>query len=275
MLPERLVQIEAMFRRGTGLDLAALARKGALGQSNLRPPAERAVFPSFVDVRVAVVPISAGKGFIPGFCEAVASVCSFLGCESFVTQKPDVAGLAAAAERHAHLVLLADDERFVCLDLRSGRLTDNGAATGRGYAAALAAAAEGSAEPGQKRVLVVGLGAVGRAAAQWLVEAGFEVLGFDSDSEAAAKAALDLPLAIPASIDAGLETAGLVLDASPARDFLDAPRISGQMVVAAPGMPSGVTAAAAELLGDRFLHEPLALGVATMVCLALEGERQR
>jgi len=39
--------------------------------------------------------------------------------------------------------------------------------------------------------------------------------------------------------------------------------------VAAPGMPLGLTAAAAEKTGLRLLHDPLQIGVATMAVEAL------
>jgi hypothetical protein len=40
-------------------------------------------------------------------------------------------------------------------------------------------------------------------------------------------------------------------------------------VVSSPGLPPGVTAAAARALGERLVHEPLALGVAAMAVEAL------
>ena len=73
------------------------------------------------------------------------------------------------------------------------------------------------------------------------------------------------------SLADGLARCRLVLDATPSPDLIDAGWVGGDGVVSSPGLPPGVTAAAAAALGDRLVHEPLALGVAAMAVQALLG----
>ena len=71
------------------------------------------------------------------------------------------------------------------------------------------------------------------------------------------------------SLAAGLAGSRLVLDATPTPDLIDAGWVGADGVVSSPGLPPGVTAAAAQALGERLVHEPLALGVAAMAVEAL------
>ena len=79
-----------------------------------------------------------------------------------------------------------------------------------------------------------------------------------------------LPVA-PVALADGLARCRLVLDATPTPDLIDAGWVGADGVVCSPGLPPGVTAAAARALGERLVHEPLALGVAVMAVRALLG----
>ena len=101
---------------------------------------------------VAVVPITAGKGIIECFAQAVQSIVSYTGFTSFVTHDYDVAGLAEGINRGAKIIFLADDNCFIAINLSSGLVVDNAEATGRGYVAALECLA---GELRARRVLVI------------------------------------------------------------------------------------------------------------------------
>ncbi len=220
---------------------------------------------------VSVVRITAGMGVIPGFARAVADVCRYVGCDAEVSLWPDVAGFADAVERGVEVVLSADDHRFVALHLPSGSCFDNSVATGTAYAVALECAAGGV---GGRRVLVFGLGPVGLAAAARLASAGAEVLAVEPDWARADEAMSSFPWLRVIDAEKGLVSCRLVLDASPASDLIDAEWVTSGCVVAGPGVPSGLTAAAARALGPRSIHEPLALGVATMATSASIAARE-
>jgi len=289
-----LEEFEEQLRVKTGVSLRRLACQ-ACGL-------EEALFSALTaPVRIAVVPVDWGLGIIEGFSEAVAAICRYLGLEAFVTRQANVAGLAEALERRADVLMTADDDRFVALELRGRRAVDNAEATGIGFAEALALMAGGL--EGQ-RVLVIGCGPVGRAAALRLLALGASVCLCDRDSGRLSAAAREARRAASGAAPCGdygdtapcgdygdtapcgdtadrvaeaadLETAlaghHLILDASPAADIIAARHVGPGTIVSAPGVPHGLSAGALAAIGNRFLHDPLRIGVAVMAFGALKG----
>ena len=81
---------------------------------------------------VGVIPITFGEGVISGFCESVAGIVSHMGCRTFITQAADIAGIAEAVEKKADILMFADDDRFVALDMANRRVVNNADATAKG-----------------------------------------------------------------------------------------------------------------------------------------------
>lgn len=215
---------------------------------------------------LAAVPMTCGLGVIGGFCDAVAAVLRHLGADAWVTAQPDARGIQEAVTHGADVLFLADDFRFIALDLHRGRCVDNDVATADGYVTALEAAAGGL---DGRQVLLLGLGPVGRAAARRLAGRGAAVAAVEPDGERL-QAALDVGLEVePVSLTDGLARCDLVFDATPAAGFIDAERAASIAVAAVPGFPSAFTAEAQAVLGARHIHEPLAVGVAVMAVRAL------
>lgn len=257
-LAARLPEFDAGLRSVAGIDLRTLALR-TCGLNEADSP--------LAGARMAVVPVSSGLGFIPFFSQCVEVILRHIGCDVFVTAQPDVKGLQEAADRGARVLFMADDDRFVALDILSGACADDDPCTANGYATALEAAAGAlSGRP----VLVLGLGPVGRAASRRLAERGARVLAAEPDGARAASAAADYGVTV-VSLHEGLDATGLVFDATPVADLIDADRITGDSVAAVPAVPSGFTAAAQTKLGARHIHEPLAVGVAVMAVEALSG----
>jgi 3-methylornithyl-N6-L-lysine dehydrogenase len=261
-LTARLTGVEKNLKKATGLDLVGIAARACgVGEGVARD--------ALANASSAVVPISSGQGVISGFVECVAAICRHIGCATRVTGRTDVGGFADALGSGSTLVFAADDERFLALNAKRGWMADNDPCTAHAYVAALDAAAGGVAG---KPVLVIGLGPVGRAAAARLVELGAELFACETDQKRLAEAAAELPLTA-VTLSEGLAHCWLVLDATPAIELIDIGWVWSDCVVSAPGLPSGVTLAARETLGERLIHEPLALGVATMAVHALVGPR--
>ena len=91
-----------------------------------------------------------------------------------MTAQPDVRGMqAAVAGGGGRVLFLADDHRFIALNLARRCCVDDDPATADGYVTALEAAAGGLYG---RDVLLLGLGPVGRAAARRLVQRGAPVV---------------------------------------------------------------------------------------------------
>jgi pyrrolysine biosynthesis protein PylD len=218
-------------------------------------------------LRVGIVPIRWGQGVITGFGEATAAILRHLGFNTSVTGHSDISGLAEAYEKKADVVFLSDDNDFVALNVISRQAVHNAEATGKGFAAGLDLMAGGL---GDQKVLVLGCGAVGCAAALTLLRFGATVSIYDTNAGHAMefKSALSGQesdrIKIESDFDAALDGHSLVVDATNAAGIIHAKDISSQTFIAAPGMPLGLTREAANKVSDRFLHDPLQIGVATM-----------
>jgi threonine dehydrogenase-like Zn-dependent dehydrogenase len=164
------------------------------------------------------------------------------------------------------VLFLADDHRFIALNITKGCSVDDDPATADGYVTALEAAAGGFEG---REVLVLGLGPVGRAAVRRLAARGAVVLVTEPAEERIA-AALEVGLEFEVtSLADGLARCDLIFDASPAGGIIDAADVRPETIAAVPGVPSAFTSAAQEVLGVRHMHEPLAIGVAVMAARAL------
>ena len=263
-LTARLDQVERALAALTGCDFVALAARACgVGEGVARDALAHAA--------VAAVPITSGEGLIPGFTECVAAICARLGSRARVTAVADVAGFAEALAAGDDLIFAADDRRFLALHPAHRVVADDDPCTAHAYVAALDAAA-GPGGCAGKPVLVIGLGPVGRAAAARLVTLGARVLVCETDFSRLAAITATLPVTA-VSLAAGLAGSRLVLDATPTPGLIDADWVGADGVVCSPGLPPGVTAAAARALGERLVHEPLALGVAAMAVEALTAPR--
>jgi pyrrolysine biosynthesis protein PylD len=259
-LTAELELFERGLREVSGLTLRELAFR-TVAADRPGPPPSLAHYPP-----IACVPVTTGEGVISGFSECVAAILRHAGWSARVTQRGDVRGLQEAVDGGAEVLFVADDHRFVALNVRKSRCVDDDPATADGYVTALEAAAGGLVE---RPVLLLGLGPVGRAAGRRLLACGARLLVVEPD-EARLVQARDEGLALEAvDLTSGLERCDLVFDATPAPDLIDVAEVSERTIVAAPGIPPAFTAAARAALGARHIHEPLAVGVVVMAARAL------
>ncbi len=264
-LTARLDQVERALVSLTGCDLVALAARACgVGEGVARDALAHAA--------VAAVPITSGEGLIPGFVECVAAICAHLGCRARVTAATDVAGFAEALTGGDDLVFAADDRRFLALrlgtprggrrrPLHGARLRSGprcGGRAGRLRRQARAGDRPRSGRPRRRRTP--------RRARR--PRAGLR----DRRRPPGRRHELAAGQRRSSLAD-GLARSRLVLDATPAPDLIDADWVGSDGVVCSPGLPPGVTAAAARALGERLVHEPLALGVAAMAVEALTAPR--
>jgi pyrrolysine biosynthesis protein PylD len=228
---------------------------------------------SLKNALIGVIPITTGEGVIAGFCDAVAGIVSHLGCKTFITQAADVAGLAEAFDKKTDIIMLADDHRFIALHTASRQMVENAVATGKGFVVGLGLMA---GDLKKKNVLVIGCGPVGRSATAELVAMKARVSVYDINSTRsidlaeAIKQSSNVTIQIIKDLDQALKSHKFIIDASPAIDIIPARYITPDTYISAPGVPIGLDQEARLKIGNRWLHDPLQIGVATMTMLALK-----
>ncbi|MHC4741524.1 MAG: 3-methylornithyl-N6-L-lysine dehydrogenase PylD [Planctomycetota bacterium] len=217
--------------------------------------------------KVCVVPLSCGQGIIKGFSESVSSIISHLGFHSFGARNSDGAGIAEAFERQADIIFLADDYRFVAINVHTRRVSDNNEMTARGFVAGLDLMANGLKGD---TALVIGCGQVGSHAARILVGMGVAVSVCDINAQLASTLQKKIKDELKADIeidDRRHLTSGkyrYIIGATASADFIDASMVTPEACVAVPGVPCGLSSEARRKVSNRYLHDPLQIGVAAM-----------
>jgi pyrrolysine biosynthesis protein PylD len=218
-------------------------------------------------VEVGIIPFQSGQGIIEGFSQTLETIVKHLGFKAFITKNSDVAGIAEAVEKNAEVIMMADDQRFIALNIKSNRMSDNAKATAKGYVAGLDLMAGGL--EGQK-VLVIGCGAVGQSAVLAVLQRDAEVSVFDINPSYSYKLAREIYKAtrkkinVETDLNMALQRYHLLVEAANAPGIIKANYIRPDTHVAAPGIPLGLTSKAVEKISHRLLHDPLQLGAAVM-----------
>ena len=266
-LAEQLGSYDASLREKTGHTLCEIACR-AIGVDKSRFE-DRAK-----STGVWVVPLDVGQGLIEDFSGTVQQIAAYMGCQAFTSGNTGVAGIAEAYEQRADIVMMADDDTFVALNVHTQCIADNAEMTARGFVTGAELMAGGL--PGVP-VLIIGCGLVGGSAASVFLESGARVSLFDINNDRSR--ALEARLAgrygkrIVVENQAPSDYSGytILFDASPAENVILESQIGSTTYVSAPGVPLGVDVGARQKLGKRLLHDPLQIGVATMVVKAVMG----
>jgi len=265
LVPQDIIDVKAQLKNHneellaqTGAGLLGIAAEAAgLSEAQLRQ--------LVAEARIGVVPLTTGMGIIGGFSDTVQGILSFLGADAFVTASTDVAGFNEALAAGAKQIFMADDLTCSLIDLRTRCTADNGIATGRGFAAALALATKNISG---RTVTVLGAGPVGRAAVYYFLSKGAKVMLYDKNPACLARMK-DVPGVTLA--ESGMDALGagkLYFEATTARNTITLADMSEETRVAAPGIPLGVSADAMNQYGHQVIQDPLELGVASMLsCL--------
>ena len=230
----------------TGMSMATLAFRAA----GLPPAPENAL----ERTKAAVVRFTSGEGAIDSFAESVAAVIRHMGVPAFIAGACDVAGIHEAISSGAEIIFMADDDRYIAVNVKTGAVAENDFATVCGYSFGLSAMAGGLKG---KEVTLLGYGRLGRIAFGRLSGEGANVKVYDKGSEKP-----PLPLTGP------------VFDATSEGGWLGAGDIAFGAKIAAPGVPLSLDDEALSVHKGNVLHDPLQLGTAVMLALALKGRMQ-
>jgi pyrrolysine biosynthesis protein PylD len=254
-IPRALGKYEEELIGKTGCTLLEIAEDAAQASVNMRRIRRK--------TEAAVVPITSGGGVIEGFSQAVAAILNHIGIRTTITLGVDVTGVAEAHQHGAGLMLLADDRRFVAINLHTGHVVDNAASTAKAYVAALDRMAKGL---GGKPVLVIGAGNVGSVAVSELIRRKARPLAVDLD-RLKLRALIEKhrrQVIVFNTVDEAMRHTNLIINAAPARNILKADMIKENTMISAPAIPIGLTHAALKKVEHNLVHDPLQLGVATM-----------
>jgi pyrrolysine biosynthesis protein PylD len=255
-IPQQLNDYDSRLKRMTGASLRQIACK-AVGVN------EASVIELLKQVRIASVPVRAGLGVIGGFSSAVAAIVSHLGCDSFVTERSDVAGIVEGIEEGAHILMLADDERFIALSHGGRHVVDNSSATALGFVSGLELMRGSLAG---ESVLMLGCGRVGMVATRALVDRGASVAVCDTKQDRALATLRDIGqsasnrLTVVDASRPAYERYDLIFDATDTGGFVGPAQLSPRSMVAAPGLPCALTPEAMAENRDRVLHDVLEIG---------------
>jgi pyrrolysine biosynthesis protein PylD len=252
-IPGGLAEYDKKLKVKTGYDLSVLgAVAGGIDG--------RAIHRAAGKIKIAVIPVTTGLGIIGSFAASVAEIASQMGFATTIMTEVDVAGIYQAGHAGYELIMLADDNKFIAVNLKKNRIIENNRATARGYVTALEGAAGGLSS---RSIAILGSGKVGSEALQLLRKRGaFPVVYARSDER-----------------QAQLETAGwkvfrhiellkdfeLIFDANPAANWITSDMLHPRAWIAAPGVPLSLDQKAAADYADRLIHDYLPIGVAAMI----------
>jgi pyrrolysine biosynthesis protein PylD len=217
---------------------------------------------------IHVVPITAGQGIITDFSQTVSAILKFLGFDAKVTLESDTSGIASAYDNRADAIMMADDNRFVGINLHTRKVVDNSEVTGRIFATALGLMAGGIRG---KSVLVMGCGPVGESGAITLLNMGAAVGLFDTHASAAialqkklSKKLKNPRVQIVTDFPTSASKFTHILEATPSINTIPDELICDHMMLSAPGVPLGISKNGCNRMKNRLVHDNLELGVAGM-----------
>lgn len=248
------------LRERIGLDFIGLASRVS-GKD--REAIERAALAA----KVAVVPITSGLGTIDSFSESVAAIVRAMGFHTFVTERTDVNGIYEAHVKDADIIFMADDDRYIALNLHNGRIGDNNIATAGGYAEVLLALSGLSNGAKGTSVAVLGFGIIGQLMASYLREKGACVSVYDkkpAKREAVAACGYEWIESAEA-----LKKFQYIADGTSEGAWIHEGLLREDVIIAAPGVPFSLNEAAKKRHEGNYVHDVLEIGTACMVGLAL------
>lgn len=248
---------EAALKEKTGLNYLSLAAKASgWSVSDMERAAQQ--------IKVGVVPVTAGEGIIGSFSEAVAAVTFTMGFRSFVTECCDVGGIFEAHKKEADLLFMADDDRYIAFNLNKKKMADNNVATAAGYLTALE---EAHGPLVGKEVLLLGFGILGQEFLKRLMKKGISVTGWDIDENRlkamgwSGASILDKP--------ENMQRFKVVIDTTNQGGWIHKGMLHPEAWIASPGIPLSLDEETYAEYEKRIIHDYLEIGTAAMLGFAL------
>ncbi|MGL4483509.1 MAG: 3-methylornithyl-N6-L-lysine dehydrogenase PylD [Anaerovoracaceae bacterium] len=220
---------------------------------------------------VAVVPVTTGLGEIGNFAESVKAIAEGLGFKSDITQTKDVEGLFEAKNLDADIAMMADDNRFLAINLKTGKVTENDYCTAAGYIKALELmAGKNKIDIKNEEILLIGYGRMGKVAYEMLREKGYNVAILEDETYRVNGIKEDIEYEHYSENEfifdrKKIRNYKLILDCSNKGSWIKEEMLNEKTIVSAPGIPLSLDDKAAEKFDKNLVHDCLELGTAVML----------
>jgi pyrrolysine biosynthesis protein PylD len=264
-IEKTLQEYDQELIKKTGCTLKEIAIKAVQAE-------EKEINEKIKNIKTAVVPITTGKGIINKFSETVTAIVKHMGVEAFKTENTDEKGLSEAFQKNADIILSADDNKYTAVNRKNKKVSDNAAATAKGFVTALKLMVK---KLEYKEVLIIGAGRVGKNAAYELIKHKANIAVYDKDQKKSnelfeeIKNKFNVQIKIERELNLALYKYNILFDASPKSEYIRKEHINMNTYIAAPGMPLAVNKEVLENAKKRLIHDPLQLGTAVMIMEAL------
>lgn len=219
-------------------------------------------------LKFAAVTMTSGLGEIGSFAESVKGILEQIGVEAFIPAATDTAGIYEATRFGANGIFMADDHRFIALNLMKNKVGENNEGTGLGYVEILSEimGREGVSFADEE-VLVIGFGPVGRIIGENIALRGGRVVYFDHAPEKMNELEKENKRFIKTQEE--MNRFPYIIDASSSGAWVEPEMLHPKCWYVTPGVPLSLTGRGRELLQSRLIHDLLEIGVASMLGLAL------
>lgn len=211
--------------------------------------------------RIAVVPITQGEGIIGSFSQSVAAIVESIGFEASVMEHTDVDGIYEGTRKGCNIFFFADDSRYLALNIKNGKVSDNNYATALGFIKVLKALMiKDGKDIYKEKILQIGYGIVGREAEKILLEEKIDFDIFDKDFNVIKK----LPYR-KLTDNCQIKDYNYILDFTNEGGWLIKEDLSQNLLYVSPGVPYSMNDEAEKLFKDRAVHDNLEIGTAIML----------
>lgn len=215
------------------------------------------------NLKIGVIPVTTGQGIISTFSESVAAILRYMNFNVHITSNTDVAGIYEAYQKNIKIIFLADDDRFIAVNLEKNIIAENSIATAKGFVAAMKGAVGNLKE---KEILVVGCGLVGEEMLKILLKEKANPIAYDINREKLKKIE-EKGYKVIYNLD-NLRDYKLILDATNNGGWINKNMLNPKVFIASPGVPISLDKEAYDTYKDKIVHDYLPIGVATMVAIA-------
>ncbi|MBK5253943.1 MAG: 3-methylornithyl-N6-L-lysine dehydrogenase PylD [Peptostreptococcaceae bacterium] len=239
------------LKRKTGLDLTELMKASC----NLK---SEDISNAQIKLKVSVVPITQGMGLISKFSESVAAIIRTAGFNVSVTENTDVNGMHEAISSGADILFMADDDRYLALNIKTGAIGDNNYCTSLGFIEVMFQMAKKNGRVIEKNdILMLGYGILGKEAYSILKGKGYKPKVYDKH--------LQVNKEIEVIVKENIKNYSYILDFTNEGDWINTDMLKDDVLYASPGIPVSLNEEAIAHNKENSVFDLLEIGTVIML----------